>query len=321
LEWQSTGGKALFVSHCDSDALNARIRDAEIETITPSASHPDASDLAIMQRLARDLAPASPWVVLDGYHFDPSFQRALKEEGFRLLVIDDTAHLPHYAADIILNQNFGAEALAYQCESDTRLLLGTRYTLLRSEFKQWSGWKREFPSRIRNILVTMGAADPDNATCFVLKALKSLGLPDAQVKVLAGPAFSHSEELSLISRNDPEAFEIVRNPSNMPDLMAWADVAITAGGSTLWELAFMRLPAAVVILADNQEQGAKALADAGAVYILGKPHDPEFATRLGDFLHNSHRLEELALISGTLVDGYGAKRVIEAMMQAGAGSA
>jgi UDP-2,4-diacetamido-2,4,6-trideoxy-beta-L-altropyranose hydrolase len=321
LEWQAMGGKALFVSHCDSDALNARIRDAGIEIVTLSASYPDASDLAFMQRLSQDLAPAGPWVILDGYHFDTSFQRALKEEGFRLLVIDDTAHQQHYAADIILNQNFGAEALAYQCETDTRLLLGTRYALLRPEFNQWLGWQREFPSRVRNILVTMGAADPDNATCFVLRALKRLDLSDVQVKVLAGPAFCHSEELSSISRNDPEAFEIVRNPSNMPDLMAWADAAITAGGSTLWELAFMRLPGAVVILADNQEQGANKLADVGAVYVLGKTHDPEFFTRLGDFLHNAHRLEEVARISGTLVDGYGAKRVIEAMMQAGAGSA
>ncbi len=315
LEWQAMGGKALFVSHCDSDALKARVRDAGIELIGPAASYPDALDLALMQSLARDLAPADPWVILDGYHFDTPFQRALKDIGFRLLVIDDTAHQPGYAADILLNQNFGAEALAYDCETDTRLLLGTRYTLLRPEFEQWLGWKREFPSRVRNILLTMGAADPDNATCCVLGALKSLELSDAQVKVLAGPAFSHSEELSLLSRNDPEAFEIVRNPINVSDLMAWAHVAITAGGSTLWELAFMKLPAAVVILADNQEPGAKALADAGALCVLGKAHDPEISARLGDFLRITDRLKEFARISGTLVDGYGAKRVIEAIEQ------
>jgi spore coat polysaccharide biosynthesis predicted glycosyltransferase SpsG len=76
----------------------------------------------------------------------------------------------------------------------------------------------------------------------------------------------------------------------------------------------------VVILADNQEQGAKALADAGAVYVLGKTHDAEFFARLGDFLHSTDRLEEFARISGTLVDGYGAKRVIEAMMLPNSGS-
>ncbi|WP_041287154.1 UDP-2,4-diacetamido-2,4,6-trideoxy-beta-L-altropyranose hydrolase [Desulfomonile tiedjei] len=313
LEWQTTGGKAVFVSHCDSDALKARIQDAGIELISPSASYPDASDLALMQRLARDLAPADTWVILDGYHFDISFQRALKDIGFRLLVIDDTAHQTGYIADIILNQNFGAESLVYKCETNTRLLLGTRYTLLRPEFKQWHGREREFPSRVRNILVTMGAADPDNATCCVLRALKSLDLPDTQVKVLAGPAFSHFEELSLMSRNDPGAFKTVRNPFNVSDLMAWADVAITAGGSTLWELAFMRIPAAVVILADNQEPGTKALADDGALYVLGKAQDPELSARLGDFLRNTDRLREFARVSGSLVDGYGARRVIEAM--------
>ena len=46
---------------------------------------------------------------------------------------------------------------------------------------------------------------------------------------------------------------------NMPELMARADVAVSAGGSTCWEVAFMGLPFLIVVLAENQEHIAKEL--------------------------------------------------------------
>ena len=34
--------------------------------------------------------------------------------------------------------------------------------------------------------------------------------------------------------------------------MAWCDLAVTAGGSTLWELAYFHVPSVVLIVAENQ---------------------------------------------------------------------
>ena len=46
----------------------------------------------------------------------------------------------------------------------------------------------------------------------------------------------------------------------MPELMAWADVGVSAGGLTSWELAFMGLPGIVIVTAANQTGVAAALA-------------------------------------------------------------
>ncbi len=51
--------------------------------------------------------------------------------------------------------------------------------------------------------------------------------------------------------------------------MAHADMAVSAAGSTSWELAFMQLPAILLILADNQRPIAESLEQKGAALNEG----------------------------------------------------
>ena len=91
------------------------------------------------------------WTVLDGYHFDISFHKAVRAEGCRLLVIDDMAHLPVYEADIILNQNYGAEKLDYNIDGSARLMLGTEYVFLRREFTRLEGRDRPVSKSVKKL--------------------------------------------------------------------------------------------------------------------------------------------------------------------------
>ena len=56
---------------------------------------------------------------------------------------------------------------------------------------------------------------------------------------------------------------------NMPSLMNWADLAITAGGSTSWELAFMGVPNLIINFAKNQVSNSEQLHDSGLAMNLG----------------------------------------------------
>ena len=127
-------------------------------------------------------------------------------------------------------------------EAHTRLLLGTRYVLLRREFWPWRGWRREIPAVARKVLVTLGGGDPDNVTLKVIRALAQVEIEGLEAVVVVGPANPHLEELQAAVKDTPHPIRLESNVTNMPELMAWADVAITAGGSTCWETAFMGLP-------------------------------------------------------------------------------
>ena len=141
--WKDAGSQVTFITACHSEGLLERLREEGFNLHRLACSYPDAGDWDYTQNVLT-ISPDA-WVVLDGYHFDEVYQQRVKEGGQRLLVIDDMAHLKHYYADIVLNQNLHAEQLKYSCEPQTRLLLGTRYALLRREFLAWRDWQREVP--------------------------------------------------------------------------------------------------------------------------------------------------------------------------------
>ncbi|MBN2122698.1 MAG: UDP-2,4-diacetamido-2,4,6-trideoxy-beta-L-altropyranose hydrolase, partial [Deltaproteobacteria bacterium] len=180
-----------------------------VESPQMSTAEPAARCLARAEKADAD------WVVLDGYGFDSDYQNAVKEAGYRLLVIDDTAHLPGYHAAILLNQNWNAPHLDYQCDPETAMLLGSRYVLLRREFLRWKGWSREIPPVARRLLVTLGGGGHGPVIAAVLDALRDLDMPDLEVKVIHAGPFPGDD--AVRRRNSPAGvrLEILRQGEDM----------------------------------------------------------------------------------------------------------
>lgn len=320
--WQARGGRARVLSHCESPALRARVEAAGIGFDLVPHPHPDPSDwplaTSVLDACDRG-ADAAAWLVLDGYHFDGAYQRAVRATGRPLLVIDDLNHLPDYHADVLLNQNINAGDHAYRCDPDTRLLLGTRYALLRPEFLEPNVAERDFPAAARNILVTLGGADADNVTATVIEALAALRRPDLAVRVVAGPANPHLEALRAAAQRQPGTIEVCTAVEDMPALMRWADLAVTAGGTTCWELLCLGVPSLVAVVADNQAVIVERLDAAGAAISLGwlAPGAADrLAGRLDEVIGSAARRRQLSRSGRALVDGHGALRVTEALLAA-----
>ena len=310
--WKARGGQATFITACESEGLRQRLADEDFQVITLQRSYPDPANWEITsQALA---AHSEAWVVLDGYHFDPAYQRQIKEAGHRLLVIDDMAHLDHYFADVVLNQNINAERLHYSCEPNTRLLLDTRYVLLRSEFLAWRGWQREIPEVAHKVLVTLGGGDPDNQTLKVIRALQQVDVDKLEAVVVVGASNPHFQELQSIAHNSQFAIRLAQDVTNMSELMVWADVAVSAGGSTSWELAFMGLPSVVLVLAENQQGIAAGLGEAGVVLNLGwytEASIAQVANTLTGLLEDRGLRRQMSQRGRELVDGKGSERVVK----------
>jgi UDP-2,4-diacetamido-2,4,6-trideoxy-beta-L-altropyranose hydrolase len=312
--WQDRGGTACFVRAGTADVFDERLA-AEgvglrrIGCVTGSAEDADAA-----RALARELNAAA--VVLDGYHFNTAFQARLRGDAVKLLCVDDNAHAGEYVADWVLNQNLHAEPALYARRAPhTRLLLGTQLALLRREFTRWRDWPRETPARIRRLLVTLGGSDPDNVTGTVIAALERLSLSDLEVVVVVGGASLHYETLRASLRLPGASLR--RNVSDMPELMRWADLAVTAGGSTCWEAACLGLPLCSLVIVENQLASARRLASTGAAEVIepgGAGWDTDkLAGVLNDLAHNSARRAQMTTVGRALVDGRGAERVAAIM--------
>jgi len=318
--WQEKGGRVVFISHCESKKLQERIIAQGFDFIYIENPHPHPSDLdKTIETLSTIHHPPSTndWLVVDGYHFDSMYQKKIKEAGYRLLWIDDYGHAEHYYADIMLNQNVSAEASFYaKREPATRLLLGTRYVLLRREFRQWQGWQREIPATAKKILVTLGGGDPENVTLKVVRALKQVGISGLEAKIVVGPTNPNLHTLQQ-EVDDNANLQIITNATNMPELMAWADLAVSAGGSTCWEMALLGLPNMIIFFADNQRPIAEKLhADNVALSVgWGSKLTIEDITQSLEKLIRTAPLRKIFSInSRNLVDGDGAQRVCQEAM-------
>ncbi len=315
--WQDAGGHAIFAMATEVPNLEDRLKSEGMENAYLPVEPGSSDDAIATGNLAREMGAA--WVVVDGYHFIANYQRRIKESGMQLLFIDDCGHTDHYYADIVLNQNiYAQEGLYADREPYTRLLLGTRYALLRREFLKWKKWNRDIPGVGRRILVTMGGSDPGNISLKVIKAIQALDIQDLEVKIVIGPSNSHAA--SLADAVHCSLFTVHRSVENIPELMAWADLAVSAAGSTCWELAFMRLPALLLVVADNQNCVADRLEVAGAAINLGRQSavsPPEVSRALLRLLRDRGEREAMARSGRNLVDGEGAARVVKCLQGGG----
>ena len=317
--WQARGGTATFLSHGDNAALRDRVESTGITWVRVAEPHPAASDLqTTLSILGRRAGHSAPWLVLDGYHFDSAYQAAIRAEGHRLMVVDDTAHLPSYHADCLLNQNIQADRSSYTCEPDTVCLLGTRYALLRPEFLVRRIRERPMPDVASRVLVTLGGSDPNNVTLKVIQALEIANLPQMEARIVIGPANPHLEELRCAAWSSTQNLQLLTAVTDMPGLMGWADVAIAAGGSTCWELALMGVPTLAIVLAENQRELAETLAELKAAIDLGDAgqlNTSGFADSLTSLSKDRGSRSRLAKSSRALVDGRGAQRVAALLEQ------
>jgi len=313
--WKDSGGEVTFITACQGEGLIQRLRDEEFDIKLLSSAYPDTADW----NFTRDILAGHPGalVVLDGYHFDEVYQRQVRQAGHRLLVIDDIAHLKHYCADILLNQNLHAEQLHYSCEPYTRLLLGTRYVLLRREFLEYKNLQRETPEIAKRLLVTFGGSDPKQYTLIVIEALQTIDVAGLEATVVIGDNNLQADVVETTARQSSIPIRLVRDARNIPELMAAAHLTVAAAGSTTWELAFMAAPMLLVVVSDNQAANAKALRDTGSAIILD-PASVWSATKISQILqqvlHNKELRKTMSQVASTFVDGLGASRVVEHIM-------
>ncbi len=312
--WQDSCGRPLFAMSMDAPALVDRLKSEGMEVVHLSAEPGSLEDAEMTADLAKKMGAA--WVVVDGYHFGSDYQRIIKESGLRLLFIDDNGHADHYYADIVLNQNLHAnEELYKNREPYTKLLLGTEYVLLRREFWPWRGWKREIPEVACKVLVTLGGSDPDNVTLKVIQAL--LQIEQLVAVVVLGGSNPHYEEL-LSSLEDNPAIDLKKNVNNMPDLFAWADLAISSAGTTTWELAFMGLPSLIIILAENQVKVAGQLDSAGIAKNLGwhnRLDPPDISQGISSILSDADARASMAKLGRRTIDGFGVDKALIALSE------
>ncbi|HPI91490.1 MAG TPA: NTP transferase domain-containing protein [Deltaproteobacteria bacterium] len=196
------------------------------------------------------------------------------------------------------------------------LHIGWEWVLLRREFACEPGQDLDPDIRSKTrptILVTMGGSDPAGMT---LKAVKALDLldKDFDAVVMVGAAFRQDRALGSLLSGAHRHFDVQRNVTNVPALMARADLAIASFGVTAYELAAMGVPAIHLCLTPDHAESASSFVDAGIAVCMGLFEDvsvEDLAAEVRAALENLSGVARMADRGRKLVDGRGAVRIAQ----------
>lgn len=265
--------------------------------------------------------PSSSILIVDSYEISADALLQMKKTGLSLVVIDDFARLPFYPCDLIINQNLFADTLSYPAYEQTRVLRGPQYALLRPEFiLRRQSLQRTYPVTARRMLVTMGGADPHQGTFRVLRAIHQLDdslKEQTRTIVILGKGFTH-RDITSGSFHLPKNAQLVHHTDRMSTWMASADLAVCAGGSTVYELAALGVPSLILAITDHQTAVGESLQKRGAAVYLGSIQSlsvSEICAAIHRLILHQPWRRQLSRQAFQLVDARGAERVANIILK------
>jgi len=271
-------------------------------------------------------------LLVDKYNLTKEYFDRLREIIKKVAFIDDL-NMFRCSADVIINGNINATLLGYkECFRGQLLLLGTELTLLRREFsnipkreinrleneyilaKLQQNPKIEAESQLPEIMITTGGADPYNCTGKLLEILLvDKRTANIRYNVIVSSGFVHKDKIQRLADENSNIVLYI-NPKRMSEIMCRSDLAISSGGSTLYELCCCGTPTIAFIMADNQKGIVDMLTNDGYIQSLGWYNNIENTNLIQivyDLINNFEERKKYSQKMQCLIDGRGALRIAQ----------
>lgn len=317
------GTQPLFVTAC-KECISV-IEQRGFQTRLLTTDYRDMlSELPQLEQILKEEKEIKKHVILvDSYQVSKAYYQELKKLGMTVCLEDMGQPYP---VDMLINYNIYGEKLAQVYMADSankpqKMLLGVTYMPLRKEFLEDSSYTvRE---KVTDVMITTGGGDP----CFAAKAFtdavlanKTLQREKIRYHIISGPFNSHADDLKVLYGEVPNVV-IHEKVKSMKEIMCQCDIVLTATGSTIYEVSTLGVPMLVFYFAQNQKQGAEEIEKRTSVINCGDfsidtkvVTDKAVNTILRCVQDKKYR-ELLNKEEKMLVDGRGAGRIAEAILQ------
>jgi UDP-2,4-diacetamido-2,4,6-trideoxy-beta-L-altropyranose hydrolase len=253
-------------------------------------------------------------IIVDSYSFGTDSFRALMKAGFFVAALDDLSSIS-LPVNLVINGSVAADELRYQALDKTRFLLGPQYMLLRSEFAESPA--REIVADVGRVLITVGGSDSHNLTPQLIQWTCD-AMRGVVVDVVIGPLFDNVAAIEAAAHQWGELVYLHRDPPDIRSLMLAADLAISGGGQTTYELAASGTPTIAIRLFENQTENLKGFQERAALVWVGDVDDPncedQVRSALSKLASDPEARRELSARGRSLIDGRGAARTAKAIL-------
>lgn len=254
-------------------------------------------------------------LIIDSYNISMKFLLGLRQN-VKTVYIDDINSF-NYPVDMIINGNINAIDLNYTRQtSSEQMLLGIDYNMIRKEFKDLP--KRNVANEITKIMITTGGSDTFGLSKkFAKWILTNLEFENIQINLIVGSAFSNKSELYKLAQEHKNLI-LHENPEKISEVMLQSDIAISSGGSTLYELCACGTPTLSFVVADNQVGIVTKMSELGLVQSIGwynELQEENLKVILINFMKNFQKRKEMSSQGQKLLDGNGCSRIVEKLLE------
>lgn len=248
-------------------------------------------------------------LLVDSYYVTNVYLEGLQTYG-QVILLDDMCKQA-WNVDKLINYNAFAAKEMYDILNSpykTQYYVGGRYIPIRKEF---CGKDYQLKEQAENILITTGGGDCDNIAGQILDNIWDTSYT---FHVVTGRFNPHYDDLLNRSKEYGNV-QVYHDVKNMAELMARCDLAVTAGGTTIYELSTLGVPFVCFSYAENQEKlteyiGDRQIAGYGGAYHKDACGTLEgIAKQINELKKNSALRKEYSEKERKLVDGEGAKRI------------
>ena len=295
--------------------------------VMDTGGQPMEKEAPLLVNLINSYLPSA--LIMDSYSvtypYLSSIHHACKNIFCNLMYVDDILAFP-YPCDMLLNYNiygYGkkAEYRAQYGHSGMEppcFFLGPSYAPLRKEFQDLP--VRMVKKNARDILICAGGADPGH----ILKCMADFISSNSQFTqfhfhFIVGAMNMDWGAIQHMLKHTTNV-TLYYNTPNMQALMSNCDVAISAAGSTLYELCAAQAPTVTYTLANNQIPGAEEFSRRHILKYVGDVRSVGAARLSKELIYTALELAgnyderaRVAAFQKKLVDGKGAARIISAL--------
>ena len=256
------------------------------------------------------------WIVVDHYGYGEPWISAIKRAGYCVLLIEDWPHRK-VSADLLLDPRPGSIAGDYRGYIEPeRVLSGSDFNLIREEFFHESC---QPAGNVQRVLLNLGGYDYRGISADILDALANEDFVNKlSFTVLlsqSSPAFSRIQSHMQCAQY-PFSVNLIDHCDDMAGLYRTHHICIGASGGSLWERVAMRLPTALVIVAENQKPQASYAEDNGLVKVVA-----DYSGTAGSFDTSAFRSlvesdevrQSMQDSSSKLIEKSGSRCVIQAL--------
>lgn len=272
-------------------------------------------ELPVLEKLLKEYGVTS--LIVDSYQATKSYLESLNQ-CTKVIYMDDMEEEVYRIAGVINYCNW-PEDRSYKEryeDLDTVCMAGMEYTPLRAEF-----YPSEDQPGQKNILLTTGGTDPYDVAGRLLEYVKEQQrkqgkLPkNVHFSVISGSMNQNKPHLEQLAREN-SWITLWENVNNMGKLMRDSYLAVSAGGTTVYELCACKVPTIGFSFADNQEGFARKMGEHGILFYAGDARKEEHLienmyNKLAESWMDSELYEQCRDKMGRLVDGKGVERIVD----------